>query len=413
MTTENTNISKTCILYSIIVAFFCSIKTVNVYLTRDIETEGDKSGPMAMMYVLTAVVLCIVSFMSRSLSLKYMSKRATFLILTVVLFYIVTLNFIGPPYTSPIFFGVFTVFSFLIPFIATIDVRLFIKMIMIFSLPAIMVLDKVFAPLKYYLDYVSMGVSYSFLTPVIASVVYVACFYKQENLIQKIITILSFTINLVYAYNLFSLGSRGPVFAILSVVAFLFFLKHNTEYGGIKYTRLKIILGIITIVILYFTFIPVLTEIQVLLSDYDLSFRFIDKFVNLNQEDDITNGRDIVYDIVLTDISSSPLWGWGLDQLANQHHDLNYPHNFILQIIYDGGILFLIFFVVCLYKDIVTIWKRCTIEEYALFSLLFFSSVPGALFSDDLWKNSSLWVFFGALLSKTFVNKNNNITRSP
>ena len=42
-------------------------------------------------------------------------------------------------------------------------------------------------------------------------------------------------------------------------------------------------------------------------------------------------------------------------------------------------------------------------NEYAMYMTLFFASVPGALFSQDLWAIPILWMFFGLSVSKIFV----------
>ena len=165
----------------------------------------------------------------------------------------------------------------------------------------------------------------------------------------------------------------------------------------------------IAVVLLGFFFIPILEVANSILNDAGISVNFINKFISLDQDNDITNGREIVYSMVIDDIIKNPLLGGGMDLFDFYYPGMNYPHNFLLQILYDGGLLLFVILVIPLYRGIKRFWVSCTHDEYAVYTALFFGSVPGAMFSGNLWQNGLLWMLFGALLSNTFVYNKNKI----
>jgi hypothetical protein len=150
-------------------------------------------------------------------------------------------------------------------------------------------------------------------------------------------------------------------------------------------------------------FVPLLSLIEGELSKNGIEIEAISKMIRLQDEDgDLSNGRNYLNTLTWDGILASPLLGNGLDQFDNNYPGESYPHNFLLQILYDGGIwLFLILSPIFI-RSIKFLRSR-TYNEYAMYMTLFFASVPGALFSQDLWAIPILWMFFGLSVSKIFV----------
>lgn len=46
------------------------------------------------------------------------------------------------------------------------------------------------------------------------------------------------------------------------------------------------------------------------------------------------------------------------------------------------------------------------VDNYSYLSSMFFASVPGALFSQDLWAIPILWVCFGSMISTSVYSTN-------
>lgn len=92
------------------------------------------------------------------------------------------------------------------------------------------------------------------------------------------------------------------------------------------------------------------------------------------------------------------LFGHGISTFA-ANTGMAYPHNFLLQLLYDGGFLLFCPVAIPLVWYAVGTLRRCNRSTWMLFLLLFCSAVIRALFSADLWKQELLWFSFGILLT--------------
>ena len=84
------------------------------------------------------------------------------------------------------------------------------------------------------------------------------------------------------------------------------------------------------------------------LLDSDIKLDFVRKTLKI--QTDISNGRNAITEYVVENIFKSPIWGHGVSTITyNSNGMIPYPHNFILQLFYDGGILLavpVLFFVI-------------------------------------------------------------------
>lgn len=145
------------------------------------------------------------------------------------------------------------------------------------------------------------------------------------------------------------------------------------------------------------------------LAQFDISLNVIDKFLRLNNAGDMTNGRDDIDKVAWEGIWNSPIIGHGTSQF-DKYTGLGYPHNFILQMLYDGGIVLASIVFIPIARSLLQKKRLISEEEFILLLCLFFASVPGALFSGDLWNSIVLWMFFGFVVAKESVYINNNYT---
>ena len=393
------------IAMSFFVAFFCDVKTINAYLSP--SSSEETGGPMALLYIFSVLGVIVLGLIYNNSKYKKIPVSALVLMTLVVLFYLVTALFIGKPYTSLPFFCVLTISAFMIPFVSSIDVRLFLKFMMLLSVPAILHLKEIFVFVSAYSETVSMGTCYSFLMPIIATVVYMFSYYSQEKLWQKLITIVLLLVNMVFAFFLITFGSRGPVFAILATILYFWLVRYDHRNQKIRVNKKRLLVFGIAAVFLVLLFIPALAALKNLLDHFGISLNFINKFLTKNDNGDITNGRSILYVMAFADIAKHPFLGNGFDQFFNNHGEIAaYPHNFLLQMVYDGGLLFLSVVLFFLVKGIRRLLHHCTYDDFILSAAMLFSSVPRAMFSGDLWQNGPLWMFFGLLLAKSFAVPN-------
>lgn len=86
-----------------------------------------------------------------------------------------------------------------------------------------------------------------------------------------------------------------------------------------------------------------------------------------------------------------------------------YPHNFILQLMVEGGVILaavpVVVLVINLYRFIVTGFSDK--DKGNMFILLMCVGITGNLFSGDCWKSAPLWLAISYCLSLICTRKQN------
>lgn len=381
---------------SVLLAFFVDIQCVNQYLIT-FSTRFES----IMTYLYVGIILLITS--SGLITKKERYKHYPVLYL-MVLTYILSLYFITSltnkvPYTSLTFFLVFTVIAYLIPSLIVIDSKIVIKAAMLIPVPSVFRINEIFMMNGIDTDTISMGQSYAFLVPIVASAIYLVLYFKDENFVQKSIGLLGCCVSLLFLLQLLLYGSRGPILSFTLLVILLLTVKLSHAGGErITFDRKRLAIFTICILLVILFFIPILTFLQSILLKQGISFNFINKIVYLIDNGDISNGRSDIFSVVSNAFLEKPLLGHGFD-LFKEEGLYYYPHNFIYQTIYDGGLLMLLLVIVPSAFKIIYSVRRSQFETIVILLFLFFISVPGAMFSGDLWQQGNLWILTGMLLN--------------
>lgn len=388
-------------LASIAVAFFIDIKCIN-YILKAILNIEEEGGFMPILYMTVIIVILFVSLLQYKYLMR-INKYVIFIFLFILAWYQFTNSVIGAPRVPFQFLCVFTLAAFFAPSIIQIDPKIFLKFVMLLPSVGVFYSSTIFSIQDSMNNTLSLQVSYAFLVPVVATIIYVKFYYMQENHLGKAMGMLAVFINLIYVYQILSYGARGPFLCIVSLLLYFILVKKRRGSGVIFKKNISLLILIVGIFVSIF-FIETLTVASSSLHTLGLNLNVIDKSLHKYAEiGDISNGRDYIAGITINGILEKPLFGYGMDQFEN-NTGIVYPHNFILQILYDGGLFFFLLFLVPviykLYKRIVA----CNINEYILIPFFFFISVPGALFSTDLWYNERLWIFFGVVFASSFIS---------
>lgn len=393
------------IIQSLLVAFFGDIRCINWGLTQG-GFVGE--GVMSLLYIVVVAFILLTSIFSLKHVKSNLSKYSIFLPLYLIFYYALTYIFIVPPVVSVSFFMIFTIAAFLIPHVTRVDAKLMLKAMIIFPAFAILRMDSVFASVVTWATRLPMDVSYGYLVPIAANIVFLEYYFKKESLINKIIMLLFSIINLIFLLQIILYGSRGPMLCIVLLICFLWCVNHNL-YQGVVVNKARVRFIFMAGIFIVLCFIPLLSYLDNLLAGWGVEIDAISKMLYLQEADgDISNGRNSLNQLAWNGICESPLWGNGLDQFDNKYPGESYPHNFLLQIFYDGGVI-LGMVLLPIFMNIRRFFKNASQQELAVFSTFFFASVPGALFSQDLWCIPILWMFFGLVCTKSFVlNENGN-----
>lgn len=383
-------------------AFFANTACINqILISLD---PGLAGSAMTMLFILETIALFVSAFFLQRKKCFSANKKNVMFAVCLLVFFFFSRSLIGETHIKPSMFLVLTIVSFLIPQLVQINTRIALISMIIMSTPSVLFHDVLFA-LNTNGD-LDMGMSYVFMLPGSASLMFLFVYLKQESFLIRILLILACSVNLYTAFYVIQYGSRGPSLNLLAVCLFLLVVIVQDNRLIVKKGLLKIF--VIGIILLYFSFVPVLSCISdFLYYKYNLRVNFIDKFLSFDDQGlSMTNGRDEIYGKTLQGIYESPLFGHGFDRF-DANTGLEHPHNFLLQIAYDFGLVVLVVFVLCLLVKLINTFKKYQKDKFVIVWFLFFASVPGALFSSSIWQNSLLWLFFGCLFSNTigYVSK--------
>ena len=397
MSCRNNTLTYSTILASIFLALFADVKTLNLIV---IAAYPSYSGVfMTAMYAVIIIGLLIIGLFLQRRSFLKLRKSHWGICILCILWYIMTSLFIASPSVNIQFFGVFMVAAFLIPGIIHIDVRTFLIALVVLPSIGILYLDRIFYGEILETGVVSMGTCYALLIPVLGDLVYLRFYYRKESIRMKIIMLFFAAINLFYLVQMAMFGSRGPILcAVLLIMRF--FIIRIDDNKKVFFRKGRVLIIIIGLLFLIFSFTAILQALQDFLAKFDINV--VDKFLRLDDNGDMTNGRESLSTMAWKGIVESPLWGNGISQFNNNTGE-GYPHNFVLQMLYDGGIILTLAIMVPVTQSLIRKLKTISENKFSFFVLLFFASVPGALFSGDLWNASTLWMFFGFVLAKNSV----------
>lgn len=399
MSCRNNTLTYSTILASIFLALFADVKTLNLIV---IAAYPSYSGVfMTAMYAVIIIGLLIIGLFLQRRSFLKLRKSHWGICILCILWYIMTSLFIASPSVNIQFFGVFMVAAFLIPGIIHIDVRTFLIALVVLPSIGILYLDRIFYGEILETGVVSMGTCYALLIPVLGDLVYLRFYYRKESIRMKIIMLFFAAINLFYLVQMAMFGSRGPILcAVLLIMSF--FIIRIDDNKKVFFRKGRVLIIIIGLLFLIFSFTAILQALQDFLAKFDISLNVVDKFLRLDDNGDMTNGRESLSTMAWKGIVESPLWGNGISQFNNNTGE-GYPHNFVLQMLYDGGIILTLAIMVPVTQSLIRKLKTISENKFSFFVLLFLASVPGALFSGDLWNASTLWMFFGFVLAKNSV----------
>lgn len=388
------------IAHTLSVALFSDIRCVNWAL---VYGGFVPEGTMNILYPIVIGMISLTTFLLPGKSHRSGNGYAFFVITFIFAYYFITTVIWGPPRISLAMFMALSIFAFLIPLICKVDSRYFIKGIMFYPFFAVFRLDSVFPMVTEWQNFMDMDASYSFLVPVIANIVYLRFFFVREGMPQKILTIILSICNLLFCFKIMVHGSRGVVLSIFLLLVFLFIVQVKPSNHGVKILKGRLRSVTIVLLLIAASYITVFSYIDKYLeSNTGVSFYAIEKIARMGAEGDLDNGRNRISNIAIKGFLDQPILGHGIDRFETVTGG-NYPHNFVLEVLFDGGLVLFFILLLPFFVSVIKILRKCSKEEFAIFCTLFFASVPGALFSQDLYCMPVLWMTFGFCLSHGFV----------
>ena len=334
------------------------------------------------------------------------------LIPSVILLYYFVTGLLFPGKSRVTFFEVFS-YS-IMPFLLILlnaDMSKVVKWTLIITSPAILVSNQLFAHTVGGRA-LGMVLSYSVLFSCSCGLLYLLYYRKHDRKPISIIFTLLCVPQFYYMYEMIFYGSRGPALALLVLVVLIGYFKPKNDYDYIdrKISAFVVIIAIaVTLIAVFFE--DILIWFSALLQRHNIFFRSLTKTLSLYRKFDISHGRTEYYVTALRGFFREPVLGHGLDMFL-ENTGLIYPHNFILQLAYDGGLVMLLTILLPAVIYSIKILAEKKYSSFVIWSLLFSASAVGALFSGDLWEKYHLWYFFAYCISNGRAlghQKKNNI----
>lgn len=260
---------------------------------------------------------------------------------------------------------------------------------------------------------VSLGLSYALFQLLMASVFHFLFYREKAGLVQYII----YGITFFLMFQLIMKGTRGVTFSVLfaAVIVFLkggFSRKALGNKGSMKTSR--IVVCVIILLGLYVWFYEILAWIYDVLQGWGIEAHFIDKIYSLQDSGDVLNGRNSIYEYTFEHILDKPFFGHGLSTIfVNSKYRIIYSHNFLLQLLYDGGLFLAVPVLLVIGKALYCVFTEEDENESAY--TLFFMSIclPKALFSGDIWKNPIFWVFIMHCMKYHVLKRKTSFSEAP
>ena len=157
---------------------------------------------------------------------------------------------------------------------------------------------------------------------------------------SKKFTIISILLLFVQITLCLMSGGRGGFVVIFMASIITWFISNRRDFRKILSKLAAIgLVGIISLVLLKPSVIETVSEI--LAKSTERTFAYISRDgIDMSQ----TSGRDAIYGEVIDGILKSPIWGYGVLGYNTFFSRDGYPHNIILEMLMQGGFLYLFLF---------------------------------------------------------------------
>lgn len=256
-------------------------------------------------------------------------------------------------------------------------------------------------------SYEAMTWSYALFPCIAVAFVHFYLYNRESNMWMKAVYIISIITTIVFIFS----SNRG---GLVSLVCLFFLLLIRKFKNGTSKKRILInALFVLTLLMAIFFAESLLIALYRFLSSHNIKIDAINKTYRMLLEDNITNNRDELYRFAWQGFLANPIFGNGIGAFAVNHG--GWPHNILLQLLYEGGITLavIVLMPVVVMSVKMVAQKEVDSKVYALFVLLFSIAVPRLLFTSELWNTQSYWMLLVfSLLPKIGETKNRYIVNS-
>ena len=374
------------ILLDVIVSIFLTFKVVNyslVYILKVSET-----GFLSTMFMVTAVLFAMASAYKLIKRSGKLSSVGILIILIVLSLYVIYINRSNVKITEIIMY--FTI-PIIIGFREKFCFKRILGIVLLISLLPLFCFSAMFSVGWY--GGINMDISYAFLPVIAAAFVHFAFYFRECR--NKLLYIALYVVNLVYFAQILMFGERGTLLCLLACIVLLLNIRYKDNRVTYKRMSLKVFVAVICagIFILFGDSI-----LKLLANTFNINSYAINKFIEMLEKNDISNGRFAIYRNAIDSFFHSPVWGRGIGSFEFFTGE-EYPHNLVLQLLHDGGLVLFGFNLYVLIKGSRLILSAKDRDYIAMWIYLLSISVIYLMFSQNIWFLPAYWIFVGMLSS--------------
>lgn len=203
-------------------------------------------------------------------------------------------------------------------------------------------------------------------------------FYQQDKRLgHKLLSIVAILSGLFISV---AAGSRGALVAL--IICFIAYLYMNGH-------KIKIIIGLPILIILFFALLPILNDILISFGNQALDRLYASIYDPNSLEAGVTSGRDLLYERAWHNFTENPILGSSL--FVNGE----YVHNSILESFLGLGLIGGFLFITIIGKGLIIAFRMGEKDKRYLFvSLLFIQYLSYSLFSRTLSMLPLFWLSF-------------------
>lgn len=375
-------------LYSFIISLMLMVPVYIVFFDLSFGIERN----VTLMFIMVCFFLLFVIDML--INRIKMNWRVVGMVVILLIWYVRSLGTIRQSEYSFIQFGFYCLLPALLV-CQDLETEKIWRFIIYLSFPLVYALEDMIETTNVYLNQADMYYVYSFVPCISAAACHFIFSKQKKNLVIKI----GYILNLYYLVRTSLVAVRGFWFVILIFIVstVLYFLREKNS-KSVYY--LWLVIGLILMIVVLFYLEEILSVIIPFLQNVvSVDVGILIKIQKLLDAGDFSNGRVEIWIQCLELIRYNPVIGNGMESTAVLTGNLiKYPHNFIIQMLVDGGFVFasvpLYYTVKGIYFFVIGKIKDKNEFQFAFFLTVI--SFPISILSGDMWKSSSLWftIFF-------------------
>ncbi len=377
--------------YSILLALGAGIWTLTTLL---LIASPAMQGVMTYLYIAVAVAWLIVTLFSSGRGLR-LSFSALVMMCVCLLAYLFTTIYSHYQTSSTFIVFFCEVILSLLMVQVKINTRTFLLTSMLMPLIGLPFIDSLFVYISQE-DSLGMGTSYAFMLPAVCTIVYLLKYIRYDKRLIKFVILLIIVINLVFMYLILISGSRGVILSLIFTIVAIYIFPHDIQHCGIKMKSWRSLLMLLFALFIGIYFWEILEFFNTILKSIGYNFYGLERTVEFHKAGDVFTGRDSIVEIAWDAFLQKPIFGHGLSTFSDYTND-TYPwiHNSVIQLLFDGGVVLFLFVIFPLFRSMRYWFRYSSFDDYLIVLVLFAASVPGSLFSHDLWSLPILWMFVG------------------